>query len=84
MSDWEEIRRLAADLQRAQLSGSAQRLSERNCIEIVSRLVQAGLVEVIYTADGKEYLTPHQLQRWEQSMECRGSFAPKGSILVAI
>jgi len=25
MADWEEIKRLAADLQRAQLSGSAQR-----------------------------------------------------------
>jgi len=25
MADWEEIKRLAADLQRAQLSGTAQR-----------------------------------------------------------
>lgn len=38
--DWDEIRRLAADLQRAQLSGSIQRLSERNCIEIVTKLVK--------------------------------------------
>jgi len=29
MADWEEIRKLAADLQRAQLSGSVQKLSER-------------------------------------------------------
>ncbi len=63
MSDWDEIRRLAADLQRAQLSGATQRLSERNCIEIVNKLVGAGLVEVFHTADGKEYLTPQQLQR---------------------
>ncbi len=63
MSDWDEIRRLAADLQRAQLSSSVQRLSERNCIEIVSRLVGTGLLEVLHTADGKEYLTPQQLQR---------------------
>ena len=62
--DWEEIRRLAADLQRAQLSGSIQKLSERNCIEIVSRLLKLNLLEVIYTADGKEYLTPQQLQRY--------------------
>ena len=61
--DWDEIRRLAADLQRAQLSGSIQKLSERNCIEIVSRLLKLDLLEVIYTADGKEYLTPQQLQR---------------------
>jgi hypothetical protein len=39
MSDWEEIRRLAADFQRAQLAGSAQKLSERNCIEIVTKLI---------------------------------------------
>ena len=62
--DWEEIRRLAADLQRAQLSGSIQKLSERNCIEIVSRLLKLDLLEVIYTSDGKEYLTPQQLQRF--------------------
>lgn len=61
--DWDEIRRLAADLQRAQLSGSIQKLSERNCIEIVSRLLKLNLLDVIYTADGKEYLTPQQLQR---------------------
>ncbi|KAK2563481.1 E3 UFM1-protein ligase 1-like protein [Acropora cervicornis] len=35
---WEEIKRLAADFQRAQL-------------------------KVIYTTDGKEYLTPQQLER---------------------
>jgi len=29
MSDWDEIRKLAADLQRAQLSGSISKLSER-------------------------------------------------------
>ena len=45
-SDWDEIRRLAADLQRAQLSGAVQKLSERNCVEIVSRLCDLGLVEV--------------------------------------
>ena len=45
-SDWDEIRRLAADLQRAQLSGAVQKLSERNCVEIVSRLSDLGLIEV--------------------------------------
>jgi hypothetical protein len=30
---------LAADFQRAQLAGSAQKLSERNCIEIVTKLI---------------------------------------------
>ena len=64
--DWDEIRRLAADLQRAQLSGAVQKLSERNCVEIISRLIKLQQLEVIYTADGKEYLTPQQLQRSER------------------
>ena len=61
--DWDEIRRLASDLQRAQLSGSIQKLSERNCIEIVNKLVQTNLLEVLHTADGREYLTTQHLQR---------------------
>ena len=36
-------------------------MSERNCIEIVGRLIEAKLIEVIYTIDGKEYLTPQEL-----------------------
>jgi len=63
MADWDEIKRLAADFQRAQLSTTAHKLSERNCIEIVQKLIGLGLVEVIYTTDGKEYLTPQQLER---------------------
>ncbi|KAK2154272.1 hypothetical protein LSH36_272g02036 [Paralvinella palmiformis] len=61
MADWEEIKRLAADFQRAQLSSTIQRLSERNCIEIVQKLVQLKLIDVIYTLDGKEYLTHEEL-----------------------
>ena len=63
MGDWEEIRRLAADFQRAQLSGTVNKLSERNCVELVAKLVELRLVEVIYTTDGKEYLTHQQLAR---------------------
>ena len=62
-SDWEEIKRLAADFQRAQLSTTAHKLSERNCVEIVNKLVSLGLLEVIYTTDGKEYITPNQLEK---------------------
>lgn len=63
MADWEEIKRLQADFHRAQLSSTAHKLSERNCIELVQKLINSGLVEVIYTTDGKEYLTPQHLQR---------------------
>ena len=62
-ADWEEIKRLAADFQRAQLSSTAHKLSERNCIEIVNKLVESRLLEIIYTTDGREYLTPQQLER---------------------
>ena len=57
-SDWDEIRRLAADLQRAQLSGAVQKLSERNCVEIVSRLCDLGLVEVRYNRLKAPHIVP--------------------------
>ncbi|XP_053694057.1 E3 UFM1-protein ligase 1 homolog [Sabethes cyaneus] len=62
-SDWDEIKRLAADLQKAQLSTSMQRLSERNCVEVISLLISKGLLEVIFTTDGKEYLTHAHLKQ---------------------
>ena len=37
------------------------RLSERNCIEIVKKLIGLKLIDVIFTNDGKEYLTPQRL-----------------------
>ncbi|XP_037951835.1 E3 UFM1-protein ligase 1 homolog [Teleopsis dalmanni] len=62
-SDWEEIKRLAADFQKAQLTSTLQKLSERNCIEIVNLLLEKKLIEVVYTSDGKEYITPQHLER---------------------
>nr|XP_022294660.1 E3 UFM1-protein ligase 1-like isoform X1 [Crassostrea virginica] len=63
MADWEEVKRLAADFQQAQLSSSKQKLSERNVIEIVTKLVELKLIEVIHTLDGKEYLTHQELAK---------------------
>lgn len=63
MSDWDEVRKLAADFQRLQATAGANRLSERNCIELVTRLIQMGQIEVVYTLDGKEYVTPQHLQK---------------------
>ncbi|XP_068609640.1 E3 UFM1-protein ligase 1 [Brachionichthys hirsutus] len=62
-AEWEEIRRLAADFQRAQFAERVQRLSERNCIEIISKLVQDRKLDVVHTLDGKEYITPAQISR---------------------
>ncbi|XP_053396896.1 E3 UFM1-protein ligase 1-like isoform X2 [Mercenaria mercenaria] len=61
MADWDEVKKLAADFQRVQLSSTKQKLSERNVIEIVTKLVEFGQLEVIYTVDGKEYITPQEL-----------------------
>ncbi len=61
--DWDEIKKLAADLQRAQLGGAVQKLSERNCIEIVNKLINSGRLKVLYTTDGKVYMTHKQLER---------------------
>lgn len=63
MADWEEIRQLAADFRRVQESTSAHKLSERNCIEVVTRLIETGLIQLVYTLDGKEYVTPQQLEK---------------------
>lgn len=60
---WEEIRRLAADFQRAQFADATQRLSERNCIEIVTKLIAQKQLEVVHTLDGKEYVTPAQISK---------------------
>nr|CAG4649135.1 EOG090X0267 [Scapholeberis mucronata]SVE93481.1 EOG090X0267 [Scapholeberis mucronata] len=66
-SDWLEVQKLAAEFQRAQLSSALQKLSEKNCVEIVSKLIALKLIDVIYTTDGKEYITLDQL-----SNEIRG------------
>ncbi|KAK8399047.1 hypothetical protein O3P69_004257 [Scylla paramamosain] len=62
-ADWEEVKRLAADLQRAQFASTLQKLSERNFVEIISKLGELGLLDVYHTNDGKEYITPAQLSR---------------------
>lgn len=39
------------------------RLSERNCVEVVNLLIKKKLISVIYTNDGKEYITPDYLRK---------------------
>ncbi|KAK2715010.1 hypothetical protein QYM36_009866 [Artemia franciscana] len=62
-STWEEVKKLAADFQKAQLSSAVQRLSERNCVEVINKLVSLKLVDILYTIDGKEYITRTHLAR---------------------
>ena len=62
MSSWAEIRRLQAVLDEVQASSTSHKLSERNCIEVVSKLVEMGLVSMFYTLDGKEYVVTSYLE----------------------
>ncbi|XP_005093191.2 E3 UFM1-protein ligase 1 [Aplysia californica] len=61
VDNMEEVWKLAAEFQALQLSTAKQKLSERNVIELVSKLVDFRLIDVLYTADGKTYLTHQQL-----------------------
>ncbi|CAJ0928520.1 unnamed protein product, partial [Mesorhabditis belari] len=70
-SAWAEIQRLAADLQRVQLSEAAKKLSEANCIEVISKLIQRELIDVVFTRDGSSYITRRHL-RTEVRNECLG------------
>uniref|UniRef100_A0A803W622 E3 UFM1-protein ligase 1 n=2 Tax=Ficedula albicollis TaxID=59894 RepID=A0A803W622_FICAL len=46
-----------------QFAEVAHRLSERNCIEIVTKLIAEKQLEVVHTLDGKEYVTPAQISK---------------------
>eukprot|EP01135_Chromosphaera_perkinsii_P004931 Nk52_evm36s304 gene=Nk52_evmTU36s304 len=59
----DEIRKLQAEFQAAQLEGSALKLSDRNCIELITKLKELGLIRLFHTIDGKEFVTPGQVKR---------------------
>ncbi|RNA34867.1 E3 UFM1- ligase 1 [Brachionus plicatilis] len=62
-TSWEEIKKLAADFQRVQLVESSFRLSERNCIEIINKLINLGMINLYHTTDGKEFITHKHLEK---------------------
>ncbi|VDK57813.1 unnamed protein product [Anisakis simplex] len=68
---WADIQRLAADLQRVQLSEGAKKLSEKNCIEVVSMLIASKAIDIVFTSDGNAYLTRKHLIT-EIKNECIG------------
>ncbi|CAK5015269.1 unnamed protein product [Meloidogyne enterolobii] len=68
-TSWADIQRLAADLQRVQLAESnKQRLTEANCVEVISMLISMGSVDLVISSDGK-YVTRKHLQT-ECANEC--------------
>jgi len=58
----DEILALQDQLRKLQQQSSHNRLSERNCVELIMRLVELGKLTVYFTQDGKEYVTPEQLE----------------------
>ena len=58
----EELLALQAELAKVQSAPSSFKLSEPNVVEVVQKLVELGLLEVLFTTNGKEYLTPKQLR----------------------
>uniref|UniRef100_A0A1I7YS91 E3 UFM1-protein ligase 1 homolog n=2 Tax=Steinernema glaseri TaxID=37863 RepID=A0A1I7YS91_9BILA len=85
MTSWADIKKLAADLQRVQLTEGAKKLSENNCIEVVHKLMSAKLLDLIFTTDGKEYITKKHLVT-EIRNEClaHDGRAPIGDIAAAL
>lgn len=50
----EEIWALQAEFELAQQAEVVQRLSERNCVEIVLKLIESGRIKLIFSSTGKE------------------------------
>mmetsp|Transcript_28665 Transcript_28665/g.68377 ORF Transcript_28665/g.68377 Transcript_28665/m.68377 type:complete len:806 (-) Transcript_28665:90-2507(-) len=57
------VEELLAGLQEAQQAKSAVKLSERNVVELVSRLKELGLVQdLLHTVNGKEFITRERVK----------------------
>ena len=57
----DELASLAKQLATVQAAASVYKLSEPNVVEVVQKLKELGLIEVLFTTNGKEYVTPKQL-----------------------
>lgn len=54
---------LQAQFKQVQQKAASNRLSERNCVEVIMKLIDLGLLKVIFTLSGREYLTHEELER---------------------
>ena len=57
----DELLALQQELAQVQSAKAGFKLSEPNVVEVVQKLVELGLLEVLYTTNGKEYVTPKRL-----------------------
>ena len=53
---------LMAELAQVQKAPSVTKLSEPNVVEVMQKLSDLGMLNVLFTTNGKEYLTPKQLR----------------------
>lgn len=63
MSNWTEIRDLADQLKKVQLSGSSRYISDRTCVDILSYLLSSQRLQLVRTTDGRSLLTPKELDK---------------------
>lgn len=59
----DEIAQLQQLLATAQSKEVSQKLADRNVVELIQTLMSAGKVELLFTLDGKEYVTLARLER---------------------
>lgn len=57
-----ELQRQLKEIQQTS-TNAAHKLNERNIVDIIRMIQERNLVQLIYTSDGKEYLTNEQLER---------------------
>uniref|UniRef100_A0A7S3YSF1 E3 UFM1-protein ligase 1 homolog n=1 Tax=Lotharella globosa TaxID=91324 RepID=A0A7S3YSF1_9EUKA len=57
----EEILALQKELMAAQMKDASHRLSHRNCVSLILKMISRGDIELLYTSSGREYLTHKQL-----------------------
>lgn len=50
-------------LQAVQQTSTSKRLSERNCVDLILKLRSLGLLDVVHTANAREYLTTDRVER---------------------
>ncbi|KAN0014590.1 hypothetical protein ACTFIU_000908 [Dictyostelium citrinum] len=70
----EELEILRKKLYSIQRQDNTQKLSERNCIEILVKMIDLKMIDIIHSLDGKEYITPKQLENEikDEILKCGG------------
>jgi len=70
------IKDLQKRLKAAQQASNAKRISERNCVDLVQKLISSGQIKLFHTSNGKEWVTPDRLDQ-----EIREALANSGGRL---